>query len=111
MDELGSGIVHGDEPNFRIIPFIYAAEQVTYSLLFPIRDINEGDQVTRDYAEGVQVDRDLTLLPWRDNDFTEESFEQCEPETSYFLHGRIEESLPEIFAIPAIDANRPLKVI
>lgn len=111
MDELGSGIVHGDEPNCRIIPFIYAAEQVTYSLLFPIRDINEGDRVTRDYVEGTQFDRELVLLPWRDNDFTDEPIEQCEPETSYFLHGRIEESLPEVAVFPVIDANRPLKVL
>lgn len=110
MDELGSGIVHSDEPNCRIVPFIHAAEQVTYSLLFPIQDIAEGDQVTRDYVEGAQADRQLALLPWQDIDFTDESFEQSEPETSYFLHGRIEESLPETIAVPVVDANRPLKV-
>lgn len=111
MDELGSGIVHSNEANCRIIPFIHVAEQVTYSLLFPINDIFEGDQVTRDYAEGVQDNRELMLLPWQDNDFSEESFEQKEPETSYFLHGRIEESLPESESkAPILDGNRPLKV-
>lgn len=110
-DELGSAIVHSDEPNFRLIPFIHASEQVTYSLLFPIQNIAEGDQVTRDYAEGVERDRELILLPWQENDFSEEPFEQHEPEKSYFLQGRIEESLPESDAvIPATDSNRPLKV-
>lgn len=111
MDELGSAIVHSDEPNFRIIPFIHASEQVTYSLLFPIKNVDEGDQITRDFAEGVQINRELMLLPWRDGDFSEESFEQHEPEISYFLHGRIEESLPETSAAaPILDGNRPFKV-
>ena len=110
-DELGSAIVHSDEPNFRLIPFIHASERVTYSLLFPIKDVDEGDQVTRDYAEGVEKDRELMLLPWQDNDFSDEPFEQHEPEKSYFLQGRIEESLPEANVVaPVIDNNRPLKV-
>jgi tubulin--tyrosine ligase-like protein 12 len=111
MDEVGSAIVHNDEPNVRIIPFIHVGEQVTYSLLFPIKDINEADQVTRDYVEGVQENRELALLPWQDNDLSEEPFEQCEPEKAYFLHGRIEETLPETSAVkPVVDGNRPLKV-
>lgn len=111
MDELGSAIVHNDEPNFRIIPFIHVAEQITYSLLFPIKNVQEGDQITRDFAEGVQNNRELILLPWQHQNFSEESFEQHEPDTSYFLHGRIEETLAESSAIaPVIDGNRPLKV-
>lgn len=111
MDELGSAIVHGDTPNFRVIPFIHATEQVAYSLLFPIQDVEESEQITRDYAEGCTVDRQLALLPWRELDFSDESFEQEEPEEAYFLHGRIEESLADASAVvPVIDGNRPLKV-
>lgn len=111
MDELGSAILHSDDANFRIIPFIHTSDQVTYSLLFPIKDVTEGDQVTRDYAEGIVENRDLALLPWRDIDFSDESFVQQEPEISYFLQGRLEESLPDSTAIvPVIDCNRPLKV-
>lgn len=110
MDELGSAIIHGDEPNFRVIPFIHAPDQVTYSLLFPITDVSEGDQVTRDYAEGVEKDRELMLLPWQDSDFSEEPFEQHEPEVAYFLQGRIEESLSAGSVVPVVDGNRPLKV-
>lgn len=69
MDEVGSAIVHSDEPNCRIIPFVHTTESITYSLLFPIQDINEDDQVTRDYVEGVAQNREVMLLPWRDNDF------------------------------------------
>lgn len=95
-DELGSAVNHSDEANFRIIPFIHLPDQVTYSLLFPIKDVNEGDQVTRNYVENIEEDQQqLMMLPWRDIDFTDEPFEQHEPDSSYFLHGRIEESLPE----------------
>lgn len=110
LDELGSGIVHSDQPNCRIIPFIHVAEQVTYSLLFPIKDIAEEEQVTRDFAEGFVDDRELMLLPWRDADFSEEPCEQHEPDASYFLQGRIEETLAEAIKPPVIDGNRPLKV-
>lgn len=77
-----------------------------------MHDVEEGAQVTRDYAEGVEKDRDLILLPWLDSDFSDESFDQYnEPDKSYFLQGRIEESLPENTSLaPVIDNNRPLKV-
>lgn len=111
MDEVGSAILHNDEPNVRVVPFIHFPDQITYSLLFPIENIDEGLQITRDFVEGVQDDRELMLIPWKENDFSEESFEQVEPDISYFLHGRIEESLPnENSIIPVIDGNKPLKV-
>lgn len=111
MDEVGSAILHSDEPNVRVVPFIHLPEQITYSLMFPIENIDSGAQITRDFVEGVENDRDLMLLPWQDTDFSEESFKQVEPETAYFLHGRIEESLPsESMVVPVIDGNRPLKV-
>lgn len=79
--------------------------------MFPIENIDSGAQITRDFVEGVENDRDLMLLPWQDTDFSEESFKQVEPETAYFLHGRIEESLPrESMVVPIIDGYRPLKV-
>lgn len=110
-DELGSAIIHNEDGNFRIIPFIQLPDQITYSLLFPIKDINEGDQVTRNFIENIDEEQhELMLLPWRDIDFTDISFEQIEPEKNYFLHGRIEESLPENSVTPIIDRNEPVKV-
>lgn len=50
------------------------------------------------------------FLPWRDIDFTDESFDQQEPDPSYFLQGRIEESLSENQLTPLIDRNEPIKV-
>lgn len=111
MDELGSGIMHRDEPNFRVIPFVYTVDASTYSIMFPISDVEEGDTITRDFIEGIQEDRELFLLPWRDGDFAEEPFVQVEPDASYFLKGRIEETLADANAVvPRVDNNRPLKV-
>lgn len=111
MDEVGSAILHSDEPNVRVVPFIHLPDQITYSLMFPIENIDSGSQVTRDFVEGVEKDRDLLLLPWQGSDFSEESFKQVEPDVAYFLHGRIEESLPSENPIePVIDRNQPLKV-
>lgn len=36
LDEFGSQISHSDTPNFRLVPFIFSAEFVAYSLLLPV---------------------------------------------------------------------------
>lgn len=118
MDELGCAINHSDQPNFRLVPFLYIPRQITYSLLFPICDCDEGDQVTRDYIENISKEdttkkliRKALLLPWLYTDFTNENFTQKEPSPEYFLTDRILESLPdESVQEPKIDYNRPLKV-
>uniref|UniRef100_A0A2M4AHD5 Putative tubulin--tyrosine ligase-like protein 12 n=1 Tax=Anopheles triannulatus TaxID=58253 RepID=A0A2M4AHD5_9DIPT len=114
MDEVGSAVLHGDSPNCRIVPFMHIAEGITYSLLFPIEDIDEGDTLYRDFVEGVPSDakeRDALLLPWRYCSFVKEDFSQSEPSKEYFLAGHVEETLPgEDIPPPLIDANRSLKV-
>lgn len=114
MDEVGSAVNHSDSPNFRIVPFMHLPEGITYSLLFPIKDAEEGAQVTRDFAEGNNNDAEIRkalLLPWRYTDFKNVDFKQSEPDSEYFLNGHIEESLPVISAAnPKIDRSRPLRV-
>lgn len=116
-DEIGSAVWHSDDPNFRLIPFIYLPDQMTYSILFPIRDVEQGDVVTRDFVENLSERgskrREALLLPWQWNDFRTESFTQVEPSEEYFLAGRIEESVPDQSKPqdrPQIDGNRPLRV-
>lgn len=114
MDEVGSAINHSDSPNFRIVPFMHLPEGITYSLLFPVKDVEEGTQITRDFVEGNAQDsqiRDALLLPWCNTRFTEVDFKQTEPDEKYFLDGHIEESLPIATATsPQIDRTRPLRV-
>jgi len=98
MDEVGSAINHSDEPNFRTIPFLHIPEGITYTLLFPTRDVAAGSEVTRDFVEGQTNDpekRRALLLPWVYSSFEEESFRQTEPDADHFLAGRVNESLPE----------------
>uniref|UniRef100_A0A8W7PJZ2 Tubulin--tyrosine ligase-like protein 12 SET-like domain-containing protein n=2 Tax=gambiae species complex TaxID=44542 RepID=A0A8W7PJZ2_ANOCL len=114
MDEVGSAILHSDTPNCRVVPFMHIPEGITYSLLFPTEDIDEGENVCRDFVENVPLgsrERDALLLPWRYDSFVKEDFSQSEPPKEYFLAGHIEESLPDPdVPPPLIDGNRPLKV-
>lgn len=113
MDEVGSAINHSDEPNFRAVPFLHVPEGTTYTLLFPIRDVLVGNQVTRDFVEGQTSDsekRRALLLPWLHSSFQETAFEQVEPDTDYFLAGRINESLPKTINVIKPDTRKIFKV-
>jgi len=115
MDEVGSAVNHSDDPNFRLVPLLYLNTQTTYSVLFPIRDCEAGDQVTRDVVEYVAKEapqRAVLLLPWRDADLTGESFLQVEPRVDYFTSGHIPETYPKdnTDPLPARSRCDPLKV-
>ncbi|KAH8372700.1 hypothetical protein KR009_003134 [Drosophila setifemur] len=115
MDEVGSAVSHSDDPNFRLVPLLYLNSQTTYSVMFPIRNCDAGDQVTRDMVEYVVKEapqRAALLLPWRDADLTEESFLQVEPRADYFTSGHIPETYPKdnTDPLPARLRCDPLKV-
>lgn len=112
MDELGSGVQHSDDPNFRCVPFIHMPDRATYSLLFPVKNIKSGDIVTRNYIEHLAVNdenRRAMLLPWREykesGDFT-----QIEPDSDYFLSGHVEESLPDT-SLPVRMTRNPEQIL
>ena len=42
MDEFGSRIQHSDTPSFATAPFFYMPQQVAYTLLLPLRDLDTG---------------------------------------------------------------------
>lgn len=114
MDEFGSRIQHCGEPNFRVIPLYYTPHQCCYSLLFPIQDVEEGEEVTRDYVETAPVDsetRDAQMLPWFPLDMTQLDQEQTEPPEDHFLSGLVDEILPEPDTkAEDIPKNQPLRV-
>ncbi|XP_032804901.2 tubulin--tyrosine ligase-like protein 12 isoform X1 [Petromyzon marinus] len=72
MDEFGSRIQHSDQPTFCTAPLCYLPEQLTYTLLWPVVDLEKGDEVTRDFAYGERdpLVRTCRLLPWRWADLT-----------------------------------------
>lgn len=113
MDEVGSAINHSDDPNFRTVPFMHMLEGVTYTLLFPIRDVVMGEEVTRDFVEGQTNDpekRRALLLPWVHSEFDDVNFEQTEPDEDYFSAGRICESSPGKVDAIKVDGDRKLRV-
>ncbi|XP_059634731.1 uncharacterized protein LOC132277042 [Cornus florida] len=71
MDELGSALRHSDEPNFRVSPFLYMPEgklasAVSFSILWPILNVKEGDECTRDFLFGIgeEKQRSARLTAW-----------------------------------------------
>lgn len=99
LDELGSGINHSEYPNFRAVPFINVPDQMTYTLLFPVEDIDEGEIITRNFIEGNYQDdmeKNAMQIPWRHYHHFDQDFAQIEPDSNYFLEGHIVESLPNL---------------
>lgn len=98
MDEIGNAVIHRDEPNCRIVPFIYISDQITYSVLFPVEDIEQDEIIARDYAEGETNDsrRSAILLPWVPTSFEDVDPTPSIPDANYFLSGHIKENLPDL---------------
>lgn len=114
MDEFGSRIQHSEDPNFRVVPFLYLPSKLSFSLLFPIKDASYGDEVTRNYLEGPPVDK-LTLkaltIPWEPADMTDIDCQLTEPSEDFLRSSRVEESLPDSsIDYPDLVKNRKLKV-
>ncbi|CAH9098466.1 unnamed protein product, partial [Cuscuta europaea] len=62
MDELGSSLRHSDEPNFRVSPFLYMPRgelesAMSYSIFWPIDDIQKNNECTRDFLLGIGEDK------------------------------------------------------
>jgi tubulin--tyrosine ligase-like protein 12 len=69
LDELGSSILHSDIPNCKLMPFLYYpdnGEMISYSLLWPVVPIRNGDILYRDYLFAVTENefRSFRLYPW-----------------------------------------------
>ncbi|OMJ77308.1 hypothetical protein SteCoe_23134 [Stentor coeruleus] len=69
LDEFGSSILHSDAPNCKLMPFLYysdTGDSITYSLLWPIKNIRKGEIIYRDFLPNVteQEFRSYRLCPW-----------------------------------------------
>ncbi|XP_003419849.2 tubulin--tyrosine ligase-like protein 12 [Loxodonta africana] len=86
MDEFGSRIQHADVPSFATAPFFYMPQQVAYTLLWPLRDLDTGEEVTRDFAYGETnpLIRQCMLLPWAPADMLDISSSTPEPPDTHY---------------------------
>lgn len=63
MDELGTGIQHSDIANVAMAPFLFAPNNkfddsmISYSLLWPIKDLQVGETLFRDYLFGIDEEK------------------------------------------------------
>lgn len=71
MDELGTALRHSDVPTFRIAPFMFLPDgtlesAVSYSLLWPEKDVQKDEECTRDYLFGIgeEKQRSARLTAW-----------------------------------------------
>lgn len=86
MDEFGSRIQHADAPSFATAPFFYMPQRVAYTLLWPLRDLDTGEEVTRDFAYGEAdpLIRRCRLLPWAPADLLDLSSSTPEPPAEHY---------------------------
>ncbi|KAF7237647.1 Tubulin--tyrosine ligase-like protein 12 [Varanus komodoensis] len=56
MDEFGSRIQHSDEPTFATAPLFYMPQQIAYTVLWPLRDLETGGKCT--YAWGMLLQQE-----------------------------------------------------
>ncbi len=46
MDEFGSRVQHSEKAAVKMVPFYYAPTQVSYTVMWPLRDMKYGGQGT-----------------------------------------------------------------
>ncbi|XP_074614441.1 tubulin--tyrosine ligase-like protein 12 isoform X2 [Acropora palmata] len=85
MDEFGSRIKHSDDPSFAVAMLFYVPLGVSFSIMWPLRDMAYGEEATRNYVKGVEdpLVRDCCLLPWFPDKLTDEEWiKQLSTETT-----------------------------
>ncbi|XP_074481136.1 tubulin--tyrosine ligase-like protein 12 [Sebastes fasciatus] len=114
MDEFGSQVQHSDRPSCSMAPFYYAQGELTYSVLWPLQDLQEGDEVTRDYTYGEPdpLVRRCRLLPWIPDDLEGVSSVTAEPSDSHYEAIAVEnkEQLPVEVQPYTVPEDKILKV-
>ncbi|XP_068134259.1 tubulin--tyrosine ligase-like protein 12 [Hyperolius riggenbachi] len=114
MDEFGSRIQHSDEPSFGTAPFFYAPHQIAYTILWPLRDLSNGEEVSRDYAFGETnpLIRSCLLLPWLSDNLSHINHETPEPSETHYkgIFAENKETLPHPVEPALHDKSKIFKV-
>ncbi|KAK7485192.1 hypothetical protein BaRGS_00023602 [Batillaria attramentaria] len=112
-DEVGSEIQHTDDPNCKMVPFYWCGDGNLYTLMWPLRFISHGEQLTVDRVMPTKdpLVRKARAQPWCPTDMTDVPFTQVEPDATYFSAFRKEETLPDPEAeYPGIARDRKVRV-
>lgn len=66
MDEFGSSIRHSNNPTFAVAFIFYVPLGCSFSMMWPLKDVDYGEEVTRNFMPDVEdpLLRDCCLLPW-----------------------------------------------
>lgn len=114
MDEFGCQVQHSEQPSVNMAPFFCMQNQLTYSLMWPLHDLQHGDEVTRDYAYGERdpLVRRCRLLPWIPTDLRGISSVTAEPPDSYYenILQENKEMLPVEIHPSTVPTDKTLKV-
>ncbi|XP_073238294.1 tubulin--tyrosine ligase-like protein 12 [Porites lutea] len=77
MDEFGSCIRHSDDPTFGMSFMSYVPLGIFFSIIWPLKDLEYGDEVTRNYLPQSKKEpliRDCCLLPWFPDKLTDKEW-------------------------------------
>uniref|UniRef100_A0AAY4D584 Tubulin--tyrosine ligase-like protein 12 SET-like domain-containing protein n=1 Tax=Denticeps clupeoides TaxID=299321 RepID=A0AAY4D584_9TELE len=114
MDEFGSQVQHSDQPTCCMAPLFYTPQQMAYSVLWPLQDLENGDEVTRDFAYGESdpLLRQCRLLPWRPADLLAFGVAVSEVPDLYFetIMQENRETLPQQIEPHTVPDGKVLKV-
>ncbi|KAL6117127.1 ttll12 [Pungitius sinensis] len=114
LDEFGSQVQHSDRPTCSMAPFFYVQGGLAYSVLWPLQNLQEGEEVTRDYTyeETDPLVRRCRLLPWIPTDLEGVTSATTEPPDSYFESIALEnkEQLPVEIQPNTVPEDKILKV-
>ncbi|XP_062861455.1 tubulin--tyrosine ligase-like protein 12 [Trichomycterus rosablanca] len=114
MDEFGSCIQHSSQPSCCVAPLFYSPQQIAYSVLWPLQDLENGDEVTRDYTYGEpnSLVRKCRLLPWIPADLEGVSDTTLEPADLYYetILQENKEKLPLDIPAYSVPDGKVLKV-
>ncbi|VDK89451.1 unnamed protein product [Litomosoides sigmodontis] len=98
-DEFGVRIGYSHIPNCRMVPIYHMPENIAYSLLFPIQNVEAEEAVTRDYVDTMIMRshpewRHILMHPWTPVDLTGEKLKHVIATDWHFTRCRVPDVLP-----------------
>uniref|UniRef100_A0A914CXW8 Tubulin--tyrosine ligase-like protein 12 SET-like domain-containing protein n=2 Tax=Acrobeloides nanus TaxID=290746 RepID=A0A914CXW8_9BILA len=111
-DEFGLRIGHSKDPNFKVVPFFYVFQNIAYSLLFPLRNVADEEEVTRNYVDTkILLEHpewyDILMIPWEPIDLSGNDVLHKPKSNSYYLGGREPDELPDEPQNAALIGSKP----